>query len=214
LRLGETVLPAAAGVAAAGLVAGGSQSVAWDVSRAAGFVAYLVLATSTASGLATSSLVFRRYLPQADVIDLHIWGSYLTVAAVLVHVLPLLFDRWIGFRVVDLVVPFASPFKPAPVAAGIVCGYLLLILLASFLAKRRIGSSRWRLIHWLSFPAFGLALFHAVKAGSDTGALLPAGLYLASGGCIFCLTLVRILVSRNEAPRARRQATPAGTVRP
>ena len=192
------------------LIAGQSQSMPWDISRAAGFVAYLLLATSTALGLATSSLLFRRWLPQAEIVNLHLFTAYLSLVAIAVHVAALFFDEWLEFGASESLVPFTSPYRPLAVAMGIISAYLLSLIIASFFVKRRIGTARWRYIHYLSFPAFAMGLAHGVMAGTDSGNLFAAGAYLVSGVGIFYLTLARILVTKKEAPAAKRIARSAG----
>ncbi|NQW18676.1 MAG: ferric reductase-like transmembrane domain-containing protein [Chloroflexi bacterium] len=192
------------------LIAGQSQTIPWDLSRAAGFVSYLLLATSTALGLATSSLLFRRYVPQGEVINLHIFTSYLLIVATVVHVAALKFDDYINYSFSDLLMPLASSYRPVATAMGIVSAYLVILVVGSFFAKRRIGTVRWRWLHYLSFPAFAMGLVHGVMAGSDSGNPYAIAMYLVTGAGIFYLVMARVLIPRKEAPAARRPvpATP------
>ena len=186
------------------LIAGQSESSPWDLSRAAGFVSYLLLATSTALGLATSSLLLRRHVPQAEVINLHFYTSYLLIAAIVVHTAALKFDDYINYSFDDLLLPLATTHRPVATAMGIFSAYLVILLVASFFAKRRLGTIRWRWLHYLSFPAFAMGLIHGVMAGSDSGNPLVAAMYLITGAGIFYLVMARVLIPRKEAPAARR----------
>jgi DMSO/TMAO reductase YedYZ heme-binding membrane subunit len=87
------------------------------------------------------------------------------------------------------------------VAAGIITAWLLLLLATSFNVRRRIGQRRWRLLHYASFGAFGIGLYHALNTGTDlagTKGLIFAGVCLAP---VLWLVYARILM-----PRARPKA--------
>ena len=78
--------------------------------------------------------------------------------------------------------PALAPWRPVPVAAGIVTGWLMLALAASFHVRRRIGQRRWRLLHYASFAAFAIGLYHALNVGTDltgTRGLIFAGIVAA-----------------------------------
>ena len=63
--------------------------------------------------------------------------------------------------------PFAASWRPAAIAAGVVAGWLSLMLAVSFRLRKWIGQRGWRRLHYASFAAFGLALAHALMAGTD-----------------------------------------------
>jgi hypothetical protein len=93
-------------------------------------------------------------------------------------------------------VPFASPWRPLAVAAGVVAGWLSLTLAASFRLRRYIGQSGWRLLHYASFGAFILALGHALTSGTDLAGIGGPILAALAGGPVLFLTLVRVLTPR------------------
>ncbi len=63
---------------------------------------------------------------------------------------------------------------------GVIAGWLSLMLALSFRARRWIGHRGWRLLHYASFAAFGLALLHALAAGTDFAGV---GGHDRGGGC-------------------------------
>jgi len=181
--------------------------VAWLIARAAGLVAFALLTVSVTLGLMVSTKLLRP-TRQKTLFAWHqtlIWAAF---SMLVLHGASILLDPVMRFGITAVVVPGAAPWRPTTVAAGVVAGWLMLALAVSFRARRRIGQRRWRLLHYASFPAFALALGHAMHAGTDltgTVGLVFAAIALSP---VLWLTFARILMPR-AAPR---RATPARAV--
>jgi predicted ferric reductase len=135
--------------------------------------------------------------------DLHQHTSLLALAFSLFHGLVLLGDQYIGYTLVEVLVPFASTgYKPLAVGAGQVALYVLVLVALSFYVKQQLGRQVWRLIHAASFALFGLALLHGIASGSDSGTWWAQALYWLSGGSVLFLTVYRVLVLRPVLRRA------------
>jgi ferredoxin/DMSO/TMAO reductase YedYZ heme-binding membrane subunit len=72
-------------------------------------------------------------------------------------------------RVVDEVVPFVNPYDPVGVGAGVLSLELFLAGALSVLIRKRLGQSRWRAVHTLTYAAFLLLTAHVLISGSDVG---------------------------------------------
>ncbi|HEY7295179.1 MAG TPA: ferric reductase-like transmembrane domain-containing protein, partial [Dehalococcoidia bacterium] len=189
---GLALLPAPALAAAAGNDAA-STNVPWYLSRAAGFVAYLVLFVTVTLGLAIRTKAFDRIVARWRVTDLHGFLALLAGLFVVGHVLALLGDTFIGFSLVQLLVPFASPYEAVWTGIGQLIAYLLLLILISFPARRLIGYRTWRILHYLTFLAFLGALAHGVFTGTDSPQRWAQVIYLATAGVVALLVLYRIV---------------------
>ena len=175
--------------------------VAWLVARAAGLVAFGLLTLSVWLGLAMST----RLLPpkrQKALLGLHRSLAWSGLSMIALHAIALLFDPTLHFGLAAVLVPFAAPWLALPVAAGVVAGWLALMLALSFRARTRIGQKGWRRLHYASFGAFALSLGHALLVGSDLHGLGGPVLALLSAGPVLWLGFYRLLVPRT-APRAR-----------
>ena len=139
---------------------------AWMVSRATGLLAYVALSLDVIVGLLLSTRTTRQ-VPRGHLVDIHGWLSPVSLALVLAHGGVLLADGYVRFDVIDLVVPFASSRWPIGVGIGVLAGYLVLVVHASFGLRKRIGTAMWRRIHYLSFVAFVLVTIHALSVGTD-----------------------------------------------
>jgi predicted ferric reductase len=175
--------------------------VAWYVARAAGLVAFGLLTLSVWLGLAMSTRLLGN-TKQKMLFGWHQTLAWTGLSMLALHAGALLFDPTLHFGLPSVLVPFASTWKPTAVAAGVVAGWLTLMLAASFRMRKRIGQKGWRRLHYASFAAFFLALGHALASGTDLkgggGPLLAA---LAAGPVIW-LTIYRILMPRTTAKAA------------
>jgi predicted ferric reductase len=171
----------------------------WFVSRATGFVAFVALALDVIVGLLVSTRVGDRWVSRAHAIDLHGWLSPLSLALVLGHAILLLGDRYIRFDLLDVLVPFASPYRPVAVGIGVVAAYLALVVHASFGLRRRIGAKTWRRLHYASFVVFVSAAVHAILAGTDTGRPWALALYGAPLIVVAALVVARVRGRRRGA---------------
>lgn len=175
----------------------------WYVARASGIVAWGLLALSVLWGLALSTRVTGRRPAPAWLADLHRALGGLALAFTAVHLIGLVADSYVDFGWLDLLLPFASPWRPAAVAAGVVALYLLLAVEATSLLRRRVGARAWRRVHLASFPLYALATGHLLAAGTDA---VNPWLNLAVLGSLLAiatLTLVRIVLPRGRVARSR-----------
>ena len=83
----------------------------WYVARAGGLTAWVLLALSTAAGVATATRVLGRRVPSSWLLAVHRFLGGLAVTFVVVHVVGVVADTWVHFGVVDVLVPFASGWR-------------------------------------------------------------------------------------------------------
>jgi methionine sulfoxide reductase heme-binding subunit len=141
---------------------------AWVINRSAGITSYILLALLTITGMSlTTGLLFRIFSPATAWSVHRAIGSALLVSVV-IHVFSLLFDHFINLKILDLLIPFVSFYKPSRVALGISGFYLLLLLLATSLYTMTKYAKFWRTIHFFAFPMFILIFLHGVLIGTDT----------------------------------------------
>jgi predicted ferric reductase len=165
---------------------------AWHLSRASGFTAFVALAVDVTLGLVMSTRIADRYLPRAHSLELHRWTSPIALALVVGHAVVLLADGWIRFDVLDVLVPFAAPYRPLAVGIGVIAAYLAFVVHLSFGFRKRLGPRTWRRLHYLSFVVFAAAAAHALLAGTDASrpwALAVVGLPSAAVVLLVALRL-------------------------
>jgi len=141
---------------------------AWYFVRATGFAAFAALGLDMVVGLMISTRLSDRWLARGTAVELHRWLSPISLALVLAHAAVLLADDYVRFDVLDLLIPFITPYRPFATGLGVVALYVAVVVHASFALRKRIGARVWRRLHYLSFVAFAGAAVHACAAGTDT----------------------------------------------
>jgi predicted ferric reductase len=180
----------------------------WYTARAGGIVAWVLLALSVAWGLLLSTRLLGRRPAPAWLLDLHRFLGGLAVVFTGVHIAGLVADSYVHFGVADVLVPFASAWKPGAVALGVVGFWLLLAVEITSLLMKRLPRKLWRAVHFSSFALFVVAGVHGATAGTDAMNSLYRSVTLTLVLFAVFLTLVRIF-----APRRRRRPI-ASTARP
>ena len=165
----------------------------WFVARSAGLVAWALTAASVLWGLALSTKILGPKVRPNWILDLHRWLGSLALTFTGIHVVSLLFDTYVHFGVVSVLVPFATDWHPVAVAAGIVSFYLLLAVEITSLLRSRIPTALWRRTHVLSFGLFVTSTVHGLTAGTDTGPLMLRVGALLTAALFAGLTTARLV---------------------
>jgi sulfoxide reductase heme-binding subunit YedZ len=139
----------------------------WITSRAAGTAALFLSSLGVCAGLLMSGRYIRGR--GADMRPLHEALSLATIAALAVHGLSLLGDKYVHPSLVDVVVPFASAYKTGWTSLGIVAAWALVLLGPSYYARRLIGQKCWVKLHRFTVFAWMAGIVHAIGEGSDAG---------------------------------------------
>ncbi len=176
----------------------------WYLSRASAFVAYGLLWFAMLFGVLITNKMARLWPGGPAAFDLHQHASLLGLAFALFHGLILLGDHYIHFTLARVLIPFASlDYRPLWVGLGQIGFYLLGLVSLSFYVRRQIGSGLWRLIHYLSFAVYALALAHGVLSGTDSAAPWAQNFYFVTGGSLLFFVAYRVLASTfKPAPHA------------
>lgn len=172
--------------------------IAWLVAPAAGLVAFGLLTLSVWLGLAMSTRLLGPKR-QKSLLGLHRALVWTGLSMLGLHIGAVLLDPVLHFGPVAAFVPFAAPWKPGAVAAGVVAGWMSLALAASFRLRRWIGQKGWRRLHYASFAAFALSLGHALLVGTDLKGLDGPLLVLLAAGPVLWLIFYRLLIPRTSS---------------
>lgn len=184
----------------------------WMVSRGTGVVAFGLLTASMVLGLGMSTRLANRIIPKPALYEIHSFISVLTLLFVLVHAGVLLFDGYAGFGSADILVPFASSYRPFATGLGVVAAWALVAVTVSSWLRPRLSYRVWRHIHYLSFGVWAAGLAHGVLAGSDAGNPLVAQLYWSGGASVAGLLTYRVLTAVSASDRQSESGTTrAGT---
>jgi predicted ferric reductase len=188
------------------LFAADSVQIWWYVTRASGIIAYLLLWFSTVLGLAVTSKYLDGMLDRMFTYDFHEFISLLAVAFTLVHILVLMVDRYLPYSIVQILVPFISPYRPFWVGIGVISFYITLLVTVTFYLRNRIGTRAFRVIHVLSLPGYLGVTLHGYYAGTDTALPTMQILYKVSGLAVLFLTIYWLVLLGLRKLETRRKA--------
>jgi predicted ferric reductase len=156
------------------------QAVTWEVARAGGFTAYILLTAAVALGLVLSLHWQSHRWPRLISNELHNFVTLLALIFTCVHVLAVAVDPFTHFGLNEILIPFISHYRPLWMGLGIVGFYLGLAIGISTWLRPAIGYAWWRRLHTLTLAIFALVTLHGIATGSDAHTLWAAVLYAVS----------------------------------
>ena len=126
-------------------------------------------------------------------------------------------DSYIHFGAADVLVPFASGWRPIAIAWGVVSAYLLAAVELTSLLRKRLSKRAWRAVHFASFPLFVTATLHGVTAGTEGATTIGVAVAALVTSIVAGLTAYRVIDAREQAahppaPRVPRPPRPVPSV--
>lgn len=153
----------------------------WYVARGTGMVDLVLLSLVVALGIAARSGRPLFGLPRFAVQSVHRQAALYSVVLLVVHVGLLLADPYAQLRFIDLVIPFQGSYRSLWLGFGTIAAELLVALVATSLARGRIGVRTWRAVHWAAYAIWPAALAHGFGNGTDSHQAWALAVY---GGCV------------------------------
>jgi len=194
-----------------------SSNVIWYAARIGGLTAWAMLSATVLLGLFAATRLLGRRATPAKLQAIHQHLGEITMAFVGVHVLALLADSYVHFGIVDVLVPFASSWRPLAVAFGVVAFWTLLAVWLTSVARAHLSRRVWRTVHLASYVTYVATSIHLMTAGTDAWSPVVQVANFAVSGAVAGLTVVAFVRQRNRraaggsTPRLSR---PTGTMPP
>ncbi len=179
------------------VLAATAPSAYWYLTRGTGVVALVLLTAGVVLGVLTSTRWVAPRWPRFVVAGLHRNVTLLAVAFVFAHVLTTILDGYAPIGLRDAIVPFVSRYRPVWVGFGALALDLLLAVIATSLLRARLGLRSWRLVHWLAYVSWPVALVHAFGTGSDARSGWFGLLALAAVGTVVLAVIWRVVEARS-----------------
>ncbi len=186
-------------------LAAAGPSAYWYLTRGTGAVALVLLSASVVLGvLGSVRFAVAPRWPRFAIDTLHRDVSLMVLALLAVHILTSVLDSFAPIALTDAVVPFAGRYRPLWLGLGALSFDILLALTITSLLRRRVGYRRWRLVHWLAYASWPVAVLHGLGTGSDTKVWWMLAL---TGVCVGAVTIAMLVrISRSRFARASLRA--------
>ena len=176
--------------------------VTWDVARAGGFTAFVLLTLAVAIGLALTLHIQSPRWPRIINSELHNFITLLALIFTGVHILAVWIDPFTKFGWNEVFIPFASHYRPLWMAFGIVALYTGIAIGISTWLRPLIGYKLWRSLHVLTLLLYALVVVHGIATGSDTRTDWGAAIYAFSVLLIGTLLIIRLMKPATKQSRA------------
>jgi methionine sulfoxide reductase heme-binding subunit len=164
----------------------------------AGYVAYALMFATVVWGILTSAGTVRRWLKRQTIYGGHMIFSVMAMSFAALHAASHLFKSQDRYRLMQLVVPFASPFH---VGIGVVAFELMIATAVSVWLQRRLSYRRWQLVHRVAYGSYLLAIGHvALSAHHLTSGPIVVAL-VTTAAVVGLLAILRFLPAKsNQRP--------------
>jgi sulfoxide reductase heme-binding subunit YedZ len=189
-------------------------SVYWYLARGTGAVTLLLLTAVVVLGILGPLRVTGGRWPRFAIDTLHRDLSLLVIALLLVHIVTSVLDTFVSISLTAAVIPFISSYRPLWLGLGAVAFDILLALVITSLVRRRLGYQRWRLIHWLAYASFPVAVLHGLGTGSDAKIWWMLLLTAACVALVVIATCVRVARAESAVPGLRGTALALSVLTP
>jgi methionine sulfoxide reductase heme-binding subunit len=172
----------------------------WYFGRATGLVALGLLTATIALGVLGPLRISSTIWPRFAIRTVHRDLALLCLLVIAIHVVTMVLDGYVHISLSAAFVPGGSSYRPFWVALGAVSFDLLLAIVLTSLLRRQLGDRTWRLVHWLTYASWPIALAHGLGAGSDNTKVWALALFLGCGAVVALAVFAR--VQGASSPRA------------
>jgi methionine sulfoxide reductase heme-binding subunit len=193
------------------VLAASGPSPLWYLSRGTGAVALLLLTVSVVLGILDQRHWRPAGWPRFVLDALHRNVSLLVLALLAVHIASSVIDSFTPIRLVDAFVPFVSAYRPVWLGLGALAFDMLLAVLITSALRRYLGHRAWRIVHWLAYVCWPVAVVHGLTTGTDVNAAWLLALTATCAVAVLIATAARVIAA-NPRPTGRRTAVLASLV--
>ena len=186
------------------VIATNNPSALWYLARGSGLVLLGLLTANLVLGVAIQGGWHPLAWPRFAVQTVHRNMALLAVILLAIHVITLELDPFVGVGWWAAVVPFVSPYRSLWVGLGTISLDILTAVVVTSLLRRHLRPTWWRLVHWLAYFSWPIALLHSIGTGSDTHVGAVFVYEIACLGAVVAVVLVRLGRAAQLSPGRRR----------
>lgn len=150
----------------------------WYIIRAAGLLSALLIILLMISGIGQVTGLTYRFIEPIKAWAIHKAMAIALLISLAIHVLFILFDKYMPFTLPQILVPFLSNYNNGTTVLGLAIGglaiafgifamYGVVIIVASSLGWIDSRKTTWRWLHYVSYAVALLVFLHVLLAGTD-----------------------------------------------
>jgi predicted ferric reductase len=167
-----------------------TDTVLWYTTRGAGAVSMILLSAVVVLGVLSTMRVQSATWPRFLTTGLHRNLALLTLVFLALHIVTAVVDPFTHLGWLAAIVPFSSYYRTIWLGLGTIALELLLAIIVTSLLREVIGPAAWRLVHWLAYASWPIAIVHGFGTGTD---VLSAWFMVLAIICVFAVALAIII---------------------
>jgi methionine sulfoxide reductase heme-binding subunit len=146
---------------------GVNDTILWYATRGAGVVSLVLLTAVVVLGIVSVMRWQTASWPRFVTTGFHRNLALTTLIFLAIHVVTAVVDPFTALGWEAAIVPFSSPYRRFWLGLGVVGIYLLLAIVLTSLLRPLFGPRVWRMVHWLAYAMWPVALIHSIGTGTD-----------------------------------------------
>ena len=183
-----------------------SDTVLWYTTRGAGAVSLVLLTAVVVLGILSALRVQAAGWPRFLTTGLHRNLALMTLVFLTLHIVTAVVDPFTHLGWLAAVLPFSSYYRTFWLGLGTIAFELLFAIVATSLARGLIGHLTWRMVHWLTYASWPVAVIHGIGTGTDTWSAWLLVLTVACVGAVVAATGFRLAAGSRDPLNEQRTA--------
>ena len=149
----------------------------------------ILLSAVVVLGVLSTMRVQSAAWPRFLTTGLHRNLALLTLVFLALHIVTAVVDPFTHLGWLAAVVPFSSYYRTFWLGLGTIAFELLAAIVVTSLLRGVIGQAAWRIVHWLAYASWPVAVIHGFGTGTD---VLSAWFMVLAIICVFAVALAII----------------------
>jgi methionine sulfoxide reductase heme-binding subunit len=143
------------------------ESTYWYLARGSGIISLALFTVAVSLGLLTAGRLSTARWPRFVTESLHRNVSLASVVFLVIHVVTIVLDDYVSIGPLEAFVPFVGTYSPLYLGLGAIAFDVILMLVITGLLRTRMSFRVWRLIHWMAYLGWPIAVVHTIGIGTD-----------------------------------------------
>jgi sulfoxide reductase heme-binding subunit YedZ len=144
-----------------------NDTILWYATRGAGVVSLLLLTGVVVLGIVSTMRWQTASWPRFLTTGLHRNLALATLIFLAIHIVTAVVDPFTALGWQAAIIPFSSPYRRLWLGLGVVAIYLLIAIVVTSVLRPLFGHRTWRLVHWLAYLMWPVAVIHGIGTGTD-----------------------------------------------
>ena len=172
-----------------------TDTLLWYATRGAGGVSLVLFSAVMLLGVLSARRFEARGWPRFLTVGLHRNISLLALVFLLMHIVTAVVDPFTHLGWAAAVIPFSSYYRTVWLGLGVVAVELMVAVVLTSLVREHIGLRAWRLVHWMAYASWPVAVLHGFGTGTDAWSAWLFGLQILCIVAVIAAVVARLVLA-------------------